>query len=162
MLIFDPQGLLSCAHLTNLFLEAFKSGGAITLYLLSPLWSFSPSSPIPCFFKKSLKWISLGLSWMQHWVLIDSGLAVPYSRFFGTAVCQKEWDPVDFAVVWLESSVFSYFLMFLSSFPAFSWFCVDLELENEGLKATLIGSAFLLTTTQAISNEIKWAAYLPV
>lgn len=131
MLIFDPQGLLSCAHLTNLFLEAFKSGGAITLYLLSPLWSFSPSSPIPCFFKKKLEVNFLG-------TLLDAALGAYWFRT-GSALFSIFWDscvpkrvrPSGFCCsmagvicVFLLSDVpfiFPCFLLILCWFGAWEW-----------------------------------------
>lgn len=154
MLIFDPQGLLSCAHLASLFLGALKSGDVSTLYLLSLFWSFSLPSLLPCILYKSSMWISLGLFWMLYWVLTDSGLAMSYSPLFGDTCVPKRVKPNGFCYSVPEVIC----VFFLSDVP-FIFFCFLLILCWFGawdwrVKGNyLIGSAFL-TTAQAF--YLKW------
>lgn len=75
---------------------------------------------------------------MQYCVLIDSGLAVPYSPLFGDTCVPKRVKPNGFCYSVPEVIC----VFFLSDAPfiffAFSWFCVGLELEIEGLKVTIL------------------------
>lgn len=100
-----------------------------------PYEVFPSLPPYPAFLKKvDVKFF--GTPGWQHWVLIDSGLAVLYSQFFGDSCVPKRVKPNRFCC-----SLAGVIYVFLLSdapfiFPAFSWFCVGLELEIEGLKVT--------------------------